>query len=140
MRFQSNKSSCGPAALHNALASLGIYRTEDELIKLCKQTTNGTSPKNLVAAIRTLGGQIGEPQTWKNAAEAGIGLFWHVVEGGRPVILCVDEIEHWVVCVGRLGKRFAVVDSADNRLVIYYTPEELCARWGYEGKFYGIVV
>lgn len=145
MRHQSNRASCGPAALHNALAALGINRTEEELIVLCKQTANGTSPTKLVRAIKTLTTNedplIGEPKVWRKMEDAWVGLWFIVANRGRPAILCVDNFDHWVACVGYLGGRFMVVDSAELGLVFYYTRQELERRWeGPNGGFHAVLV
>lgn len=144
MRFQSNRSSCGPAALHNALAALGIARSEEELIALTKQTPDGTSARQLLSALRTINtpdsGLKALPTRWRSGDDAVVGLWWNIKEHGRPTILCVDELEHWVCAIGVLGQRFLVADSADNRLVISYKPQELLARWGAEDNYYGIIV
>ena len=67
-------------------------------------------------------------------------LWYYTAERGRPLILCVDNWEHWVACTGHLGTRFAVMDSADNRLAIYYTGQELAERWLFKGGYHAIVV
>ena len=62
---------------------------------------------------------------------------------GHPVILCVDNWDHWVTAFGLLGPMtIHVADSADSELVKHYEPGELLARWKGPGKkaFYGIVV
>lgn len=145
MRYQSNRASCGPASLHNALAALGINRTEEELITLCKQTTDGTSSKNLCAAIKSISTEAaklyGDTLKWGKMEDAWVGLWFVVAQRGRPAILCVDNFEHWVACVGYLGGRFMVVDSAEIGLVFYYTREELERRWeGPKGGFHAIIV
>lgn len=144
MKFQSNRSSCGPAALHNALSALGLTRSEDELITLSKQSPAGTSAAGIIKAIKAISTPEaplkGLPVQWRNPDDAIVGLWWNVAEHGRPTILCVDDLDHWVACVGKLGQRFSVVDSADNRLLIHYAPTELTRRWVAEGRFYGIIV
>jgi ABC-type bacteriocin/lantibiotic exporter with double-glycine peptidase domain len=144
VRFQSNRSSCGPAALHNALSALGIERTEDELIKLCSQKPSGTPTSGLLRALKAINSAesptVGEALYWRNAGEAVRGLWWFITQKGRPLILCVDNWDHWVACTGYLGARFCVMDSADNRLALYYTTEELLRRWDKGGRFYAVVV
>lgn len=54
-RIQPDDNSCGPAALKHALEVLGKRHAVDTLIKYCKTNRNGTSTKNLVAAINRLG-------------------------------------------------------------------------------------
>lgn len=145
MRFQSNRSACGPAALHNALAALGVARSEDELIQLTGQRPSGTSAAGILRAIKTISEGVvpplvGEAVMWRNKDEAVRGLWWYLTERGRPLILCVDNFDHWVACTGYLGYRFAVMDSADNRLAIYYDVAALVGRWEKDGRFYAIVV
>jgi len=146
MKFQAYKSSCGPAALCNALAALGIERTEDELTLLCKtRAETGTSLRQLLAAIKAVSTPdqrlLGEPMRWRTSDQAQVGLWYYIAERGRPVILCVDRFEHWVVATGHLGTRFAIIDSSDNRMVIYYTLGELAERWeGPNGWYHGVIV
>lgn len=144
MRFQSNRSSCGPAALSNGLEALGLTRTEEELIRLCKQTQDGTSAQGIIKAIKAISTPEaplkGIPFQFKDPEDAIVGLWWNVAEHGRPTILCVDNLDHWVCCVGKLGRRFCVVDSADNRLLLHYSAEQLINRWVAENRFYGIIL
>lgn len=143
--YQSNRASCGPAALANALEALGIKRTEAELITLTGQTPDGTSPKQLLKALKAIGAAdksvTGEIFKASNSSAATIGLWHCLVERGRPVILCVDSHEHWVAAVGYVGPRFVILDSAEVGLVFYYTDDELAERWiGPKGGYYGVVV
>lgn len=52
---QPDDTTCGPAALKLALTILGKRRSLSSLIALCKTTRNGTSTKNMIAAINKLG-------------------------------------------------------------------------------------
>lgn len=145
MRYQSNRASCGPAALHNALAALGITRSEDELVQLCKQTPDGTSSRNIAKAIQSISTTEqplrGQTFGFKGANEALVSIWYYVSYLGRPCILAVDGWEHWVTIIGHLGTRFGVADSANNALVLYYSPDELTTRWeGPNGGYYGIIV
>lgn len=139
MRLQSTQANCGPASLLNALVALGISRTEDELATLCKTTgTEGTSPRNLMAAIRALGRSpelINEKRM-----DVAIMFVETWLREGRPVILCVDGDTHWVTAVGSMGKRIIIADPADNELVLSYSRSDLVDRWGSGGRYYGIVV
>ncbi len=51
---QPDENSCGPAALKTALAILGKRASVSELISLCKTNKNGTTTRNMLAAIRKL--------------------------------------------------------------------------------------
>jgi len=52
---QPDDTTCGPAALKHALQILGIRKSLEHLMELCKTTRNGTSTKNLIAAANKLG-------------------------------------------------------------------------------------
>lgn len=143
-RYQSNRASCGPAALHNALAALGVERTEDELIRLTGQTAAGTGTRGMIKAIRAIESpehtMVGEAYRWRGERLAKVSLWYHLSEQGRPVILCVDNLDHWVAAVGHLGARYIVIDSAEVGLVFHYDWEALGRRWAQEDNYYGIVV
>lgn len=52
---QPDDTTCGPAALKNALAVLGVRRSLKYLLELCRTNRNGTSTKNFISAINKLG-------------------------------------------------------------------------------------
>jgi len=52
---QPDDTTCGPAALKLAFEILGKHKSLNSLIDLCKTNKNGTSTKNMVAAINRLG-------------------------------------------------------------------------------------
>jgi ABC-type bacteriocin/lantibiotic exporter with double-glycine peptidase domain len=145
VRFQRTKSSCGPAALSNALECLGIRRSEDELAALCKQTPEGTTAKNLRKAIATIDGTrnglIDEVR-----ADVGLLRVLQSLYEGRPVILCVDSWSHWAVAAGVLGfgKRINCVDSGDNDLLRTRSLDEFIEWWRGPSEvarpFWGTVV
>lgn len=52
---QPDNTTCGPAALKMALEILGKRKSLSALIDLCKTNRNGTSTKNMIAAVNGLG-------------------------------------------------------------------------------------
>ncbi len=52
---QPDDTACGPSALKIALSILGLKKALSTLIDLCKTNSNGTSTKNLIQAINSLG-------------------------------------------------------------------------------------
>lgn len=52
---QPNDLTCGPSALKIALSIFGVKKSLESLIELCKTNGNGTSTKNLIHAINSLG-------------------------------------------------------------------------------------
>jgi len=144
LRFQRNFASCGTAALANALEALGIRRTEDELAPLCDSNVEGTSPKGILKAIKAISTtelplrgdslKTSEPLAW-------VLVQWYLVNEGRPMILCVDEDDHWVAVVGSLGDRVVVIDGAETDLVLFYDKDGLIERWrASDGRFYAVIL
>ncbi len=144
MRFQSNRSSCGPAALANALEALGIKRSEDELIPLTGQTPDGTDARGILKAIKAISTEAAPLRG--DSIKVGEGLAWvlawfHIAHEGRPMILCVDEEDHWVAATGHLGDRLVVIDSGGNDLVFFYDKKGLLDRWkASDGRYYAIIL
>lgn len=52
---QPDDTTCGPSALKLGLTMLGIRKSLPSLIAVCKTNRNGTSTKNMVAAVNKLG-------------------------------------------------------------------------------------
>jgi len=52
---QPDDHTCGPAALKVALSILSVKKSLTGLIELCKTNRNGTTTKNLIHAINSLG-------------------------------------------------------------------------------------
>lgn len=52
---QPDDTTCGPSALKIALTIFGVKRALSTLIDLCKTNGNGTTTKNLIHAINSLG-------------------------------------------------------------------------------------
>lgn len=52
---QPDDVTCGPSALKLALSALGIRKSLQSLINLCKTNRNGTSAQNFIRAINKLG-------------------------------------------------------------------------------------
>lgn len=148
MRFQRGKSSCGPAALANALECLGIRRSEDELVALCKQTPEGTSSANLVRAVATIEGTR-RVVIDESRADVGLLRVLQALYEGRPVILAVTSQQpwdHYAVAGGVLGfgQRINCIDSGDNDLYRTRTLDEFVEWWkgpdGAKRPFWGVVV
>lgn len=133
MRYQSVPGRCGPAALREALAAIGVQRSEDELAALAKTTVDGTSPRGLLRALSLLELER-EPAYYMMEARADIAYI-RVAEAlreERPVVLCVDNYNHWVAVTGFLGAsrpRFVVADAGHEERILYLTAPELLSRW-----------
>ncbi len=142
MRLQDNPSSCGPAALCNALEPIGIRIPSETAHKLTGCTgTKGTSERGIIRAIRSLGHRANVIKE-SDAGVALVALRGYLFHG-VPVILVVDSGSHWVSAVGVLGSRVCVVDSADGGVTSCLETDALVGRWEWVGEkrpFYGIAV
>lgn len=138
MRMQDSQATCGPSALSNALAALGVKRSSAECEVLCKASaTNGTNTKAMAKAIQSIDGTHLRVLRESRPDVAMLRLL-ALLQRGRPVLLVVDSSSHWVAAVGVLGDRVLVADAADLELVLSYTPEELATRWRDGKTFYGV--
>lgn len=135
MRMQSTEATCGPTAMGNALAALGIIRAQEELEILCKTSaTKGTDTGKMMKALRSIQG-VTPVRSCERTPGAAMFRLASLLSLGRPGILCVDNSAHWVSAIGGLGlgtaqARYLVADSGDLELVLSYTPADLVTRWG----------
>lgn len=142
MRFQTNEASCGLAAMSNALGCLGIKRTEDELAPAARFTAaNGTNPRGMIRALSSIPDLVPEV-IHESRADVAVLKLQSRLRAGFPVILLVDNDDHWVVAFGVLGETVHVCDSAHADLVITYDLPDIMSRWKSEGRkpYYGIAL
>ncbi len=124
--------------------------TEAALRKWAATSAEGTDERGMLRAIAHYGHRGKEYQ-----AESGKRSWdWLRASLGRgcPTLLCVDQWNHWVTVVGRLGAELLVFDpdASDGRRKKYsglevYTKHELLGRWVYTEEecgriYYGISV
>ncbi len=138
-RFQAEDFSCGPAAVVNALRSLGIRLTEREVSELAGTTRSGTDERGIMRALRQLGYGVEELDTL-DSDEAWEWLRCQLLVV-RPVVLCVENFEHWTSVVSMFGDRVVYVDSQpgleSNRRengVRFLTRRGLTRLWGKRGR------
>jgi predicted double-glycine peptidase len=152
LRYQKTEYHCGPAAVQNALAVIGIKVSQDRLAAAAGTTEeHGTDQEGIKRAIISAGRSFDEHAT--DTERVAHGWLWYSLMVGRPVVLCVDRWAHWVVAVGVLGKRAVLFDPAryrhnTDRLGTFTLPKDrLLKRWkaahrvaGSEPAYYGIAV
>lgn len=149
MRYQSTDHFCGPAAVANALKSLGRNITEQQVEAAVAKSQRKGEPKSVEGTTQ---GQIkralevlkcGYQEFSLAHTEAAWGTLRSYMMDGHPVLLCVDDNEHWVSGIGVLGPRVLVVDGTDSELVLSYNKEEMLKRWGCPGDvvtYYGLPI
>lgn len=130
--MQDAQHNCGPYALRNALAAIGIERSAEELEKACgTSATNGTPTKGILKAAAKIEGCT--PALLRETRrDIALLKLEHAVRNGRPVVIAwrtQDPGDHWVAVVGVLGDRYLIADAADSELVLSLAVEELEAKW-----------
>ena len=110
MKRQVKRWSCGAAALRNALRALGQNEAEHKLRGLAGTSEQGTDEEGLKRAARALGYRVIEH--WGSSRTESFDWLHGALRAGKPVVLCVDAWEHWVVAFGNLGDRICIYDSA----------------------------
>lgn len=140
MRAQRKGYWCGIASIANALEVLGIRRTQREIAKLCHVTPSaGTNETEMKRALLANGVGVDE---WHTASDAGAQTWLrdHLLQHG-PVILVVDQSDHWVTVIGFCNDRFVVFDPSRNSGIEVHDGDSLFARWkDDEDGYYGIGV
>lgn len=137
MRLQDAPNTCGPTALSNALACHGLDIRPDAVGVLAKTDATGTEESGLATAMKTLGFepiQVDEP-----------AALYGFLAMGHPVVMCVDNAEHWVTAVGVLGGKVLVVDPAADGVRTHMVQAVVLKDFikravDEDGVFYGIAV
>jgi ABC-type bacteriocin/lantibiotic exporter with double-glycine peptidase domain len=149
MRYQSTDHFCGPAAVANALRSLGKNITEMQVEaavakayrKGDAKSVEGTSQSQIKKALDVL--KYNHTEFNLAHAEASWRTLRSFLNDECPVLLAVDDSEHWVAAIGTIGKRVLIADGLNSELVLSYDREEMLARWGLSGDvvtYYGLVI
>lgn len=150
MKFQKDSYSCGVFAVMNAAKCLGIDLKRRAITKYSKTSKeNGTSEKGILRALDG-NGMVGEEFSFsKNDKEMAFEVLDNVLVGPcvNPVILSVDNDNHWCTLIGKLGNKYILFDSDRSKYnkeengVHVLSVDELEGYWrSINNKYYCIVV
>lgn len=129
MRLQDSQANCGSTAVKNALCALGIDRSTEECEILCGTTaTQGTPPHKMIKGLESIH-ELDVQVIREKRPEIALLLLRDSLRDGRPVILLVDNAEHWITAIGLLGERIQIADGADNELVTSNNADGTIKRW-----------
>jgi ABC-type bacteriocin/lantibiotic exporter with double-glycine peptidase domain len=146
MKLQNDSFSCGIYAIINAAKCFDIHLTKKDVVKYSNTTRkNGTSEKGIIRALKNNNFNADDFKFfYKTCALKKIN---EELENSNPVIISVDNDNHWCVLVGTLGKKYIVFDSDGakyNKLesgIQLVTVSDLVERWANRNKeFYCIIV
>ena len=107
---QPNSWTCGPFALKHALLAFGVFAREDELASAAGSTERlGTDERGLRRAARLHGAELRVVREMRpQPARETLGAW---LDTGIPVLLCLDQWDHWVTAVGADADQVVVFDS-----------------------------
>jgi hypothetical protein len=107
---QPNSWTCGPFSLKHGLLALGVFAREDALTSAAGSTEQyGTDEPGLRRAARLHGAELGA-ERWTNPhAAQRAAVAW--LDRRVPVLLCLDQWEHWVTAVAADAEHVILFDS-----------------------------
>ncbi len=127
---QPYKYQCGPFALKYALVMLGRFENEREIGRRAGSTWwYGTDEIGLAKAAKSFDCKMKYFRR-EVPSEAAKVLSEHLKKG-LPCILSVDNWEHWFTVINEQQKKFIVVDSALDKVIVILTENQLLKRWKY---------
>lgn len=123
---QPNSWQCGPFALKHALLALGTFAHEEELTRQAGSTEEGTDEIELARAARAHGCDVGNirhgtPWAARRALARWLGQ-------GVPVLLCLDQWNHWVTAVAQDRDDVVLFDSHYDHPVLRIEPWDRVAQ------------
>ena len=142
-RRQRDPGTCGQRSLIHALLLLSHPISEKEAFRACgvtRKETNehGTDEKELIRAIKFFGHSYSVLDTWsRKTARQFIDKH---LDAGSPIIISVDNIQHWAVLARREKDKYSWIDSADNKLMGCREISDILDWMRFLFHYYGIAI
>jgi hypothetical protein len=106
---QPNTWLCGPFALKHALLLLGLSADEQRIARLAGSDHRGTDELELARAARHFGCEL-QTIRCRDPERARQTLTTHLGDR-KPVLLCIEQWDHWVVAAHEDDGTFVIIDS-----------------------------
>jgi len=119
VKRQKKKWSCGAAVVRNTFRVFGVRVAEHE-IRACAGTHQdyGTSEVGILKALRAWG--FHPKQHSFDDKQKATEWLHETLANGQPVILAVENWEHWILAIGSLGTSgIAIFDSSNFKVNLY---------------------
>ncbi|GIW81158.1 MAG: hypothetical protein KatS3mg105_2965 [Gemmatales bacterium] len=127
---QPNEWQCGPYALYHALMLLGVKADVAKLTKVARtRRDRGTNELQLRRAARRYHCSL--PQIRRLDPERARREMVEYLREGYPVLLCVDEWQHWVTVARWEAGKYILLDSEEDAVFTVLTWGQLKRRWVY---------
>lgn len=122
--IQLDGYSCGAQVVYSILDYYGINKSLDEIIKSLKTTEkNGTNTERILDYLMKNGLDV------KINDKGTFSFIKNTINKGYPMLITVDDGEHWVVIYGYSNKGVYVLDSLGSRLFNQWSRKEFFERW-----------
>jgi hypothetical protein len=133
---QPNSWQCGPFALKHGLLGLGVFAHEDRLARLAgSNEARGTDERQLARAARRY--QADLPVARRGTAAGARAEIEAWVRRGIPVLLCLDQWDHWVTAVAADAGHVVLFDSKYDAPLLLTPWDEVAARLVYQERRLG---
>jgi hypothetical protein len=127
---QPNDWTCGPFALKHALVTIGQLADEQSIAGVAHpHWWAGTNEVKLARAARHFDCDL--PLVRRTDAERARDTLVRYVSQELPVLMCVDQWDHWITVVRHEGDRFVLLDSRREPVVQVMDWPRLRHRWQY---------
>ncbi len=127
---QPNDYVCGPFALKNAFATLGIFADENQISKLSgTRWWSGTDEIQLARAAKKYHCSLKIVRRFHD--EEALRELRSYLKRGIPCLLCIDDWHHWVTVIKEQAGKFILMDSKDKAVLTIYSWRKLRSEWVY---------
>ncbi len=128
---QPNLWQCGPFALKHGLIVLGIFADERTITRVAhSRSKNGTDEEQLSRAARSYDCDL--PMIRRHDPEIARKELIQYLRRDIPVLLCINDWNHWITVVKAEDGRFIILDSQEKAVLTILTWSELRSRWVHE--------
>jgi hypothetical protein len=129
---QPNSWQCGPFALKHALLGFGTFVHEDRLAGIAGSSEAGTDEGQLARAARRFHADL--PVARRGTAAGARAEMEAWLGRGIPVLLCLDQWDHWVTAVAADAGHVVLFDSTFDAPLVLALWDEVTARLVFQER------
>ena len=135
---QPDSYRCGPFALKYALVMLGIFKHENQISHIAGSTWwAGTDEIGLSRAAKRFSVRLKYLQS-SNPNDAR-RMINEELKKNRPLLLCVQNWEHWCTVVSYKKGEYVVVDSEYDKVILVRSYDKLLRNWRCKDYNTGVI-